>query len=194
MARTHGEKLSPALQQISSKVPGCVSVVRIAVSFEQSDSREGGGIVVAGEADARVARGMLALLAEGLRGVGVEQVMGLDVEEVIKIAKLQQFLPAGRNNGLANMLATIKQQAAAAAQPPPPAFAATAPAATDAEKATFSGTPEVIDVVGGEGVGILGQDMGTGVGGQDISADNAMSNVWAWGGRAEEVAMLLSGT
>jgi len=117
MARKNGETLTLDLQKISVKVPGCVSIVRIAVSLEETDLREGGGrgVVVAGDADARVARGMLALLSEGLRGVEVEQIMEVDVGEIIRIANLQQFLPPGRNNGLANMLDVIKQQSAAAA-------------------------------------------------------------------------------
>ena len=112
-ARARGEALPPDLRPHAVKVPGCVSVVRIAVTVAAGQDAQGARVVgVEGEADARVARGMLAMLAEGLRGVSVEEVRGLDVAEIIKIAKLQQFLPPGRNNGLGNMLAVIQKQAA----------------------------------------------------------------------------------
>ena len=164
------------------KVPGCVSVVRILVSVGEDSCLE-----VKGEADARVARGMLALLAEGLRGVDLEQVIKLDADRVIQVAQLHQFLPPGRNDGLSNMLAVIVQQAASLSFP----------YVTEAAQAPIGGA------IGGGGAGPRddsgdapqGEQQGGSnqVDGEDISAANAVSQVWAFGGRAEEVAMLLSG-
>ena len=108
----------------------------------------------------------------------MEEVRGLDVAEIIKIAKLQQFLPPGRNNGLGNMLAVIQKQAARGCEAHADE-AAPAAAADDGSASPAVGAP---GAGGGEGA----------VGG-DISASNAMSGAWAWGGRGEEVAMLLSG-
>jgi hypothetical protein len=121
-------------------------------------------LVIEGEADARVARGMLALLAEGLRNADVDEVMQVHIDELIKVANLRQFLPPGRNNGLANMLSAIKTQAAATAAAAAAASASGLPPSPSDTSAAASVTPHT----------------------------NA-SQVWAWGGRAEEVAMLLSG-
>ena len=176
-ARARGETLPLALLPGAVKVPGCVSVVRIAVTVGQDPN--GARVVgVQGEADARVARGMLAMLAEGLRGVCVEEVQGLDVSEIIKTAKLQQFLPPGRNNGLGNMLAIIKEQAARGAELHMDA------SAPDASRDGGSVSPAA---------GVPGAGASEGVAGSDISASDIMSTAWAFGGRADEVAMLLSG-
>lgn len=163
---------------MAAKVPGCVSVVRIHVSMREDPS--GAGLEIKGEADARVARGMLALLAKGLRGAGVEQVMTVDARHLITTAKLDQFLPPGRNDGLSSMLAVIKQQAAG-----------------------FLSNHTCDKIEAPERQGALARQRGDGqvrsgpdadvIEGKDISASNAVSQVWAFGGRAEEVAMLLSG-
>jgi len=163
-ARIHGENLSPSLRNVSIKVPGCVSVVRIAVSRQPDSAGGRGRFVIEGEADARVARGMLALLAEGLRNADVDEVMQVHIDELIKVANLRQFLPPGRNNGLANMLSAIKTQAASTAAAAAAASASGLPPSPSDTSAAASVTPHT----------------------------NA-SQVWAWGGRAEEVAMLLSG-
>ena len=179
-ARIHGENLSPSLRNVSVKVPGCVSVVRIAVSRQPDSAGGRGRLVIEGEADARVARGMLALLAEGLRNADVDEVMKVHVDELIKVANLRQFLPPGRNNGLANMLSAIKTQAAAAK---------TAAAAA----ASASGLPPLpSDTSAASAVTPQTQHQHT----KPHNTNNTQTNaaqVWAWGGRAEEVAMLLSG-
>ena len=176
-ARAHGETLSPPLLETATKVHGCVSVVRIVVGMQDATAR--GGVVVRGQADARLARGMLALLADGLEGVSLEEVMSLDTETIIDTAKLRQFLPPGRNNGLANMLAVICEQAAAQA-------AAATAGAMSSGAAPFPNPPQ-----GNEQV-VLATSAAVNARADITSASDA-SQVWAWGGRAEEVAMLLSG-
>ena len=63
----------------ADKVPGCMADVRILTSFVPSTSGDGGGrgptvAAVAGAADSRVAQGILALLADGLRGASCAEV------------------------------------------------------------------------------------------------------------------------
>jgi tRNA (5-methylaminomethyl-2-thiouridylate)-methyltransferase len=178
-AAAHGERLSQSDQQEAAKVPGCVSVVRIRVSL-QEDSL-GTGLEVRGDADARVARGMLALLAKGLRGAGLEEVMALDARQLIRTAKLDQFLPPGRNDGLSSMLAVIKQEAAALPSDD-----------TASVLQAQAGSPQGSAGQSDDGKARAGQDSSM-VEAEDVSASNAVSQVWAFGGRAEEVAMLLSG-
>ena len=186
-ARAHGESLGPSALREATKVPGCVSVVRIAVSLqdaagestdgagqgEASPAKSGWGLVVEGEADARVARGMLALLAEGLRGLSVQEVMDVDVDVIISTARLQRFLPPGRNNGLANMLAVIQDQACAAGE--------------------NASTARLHALDAGAGAGDAGAVPSSGAAGPEVDASSVPRQVWAWGGRGQEVAMLLSG-
>ncbi|KAJ1492145.1 hypothetical protein T484DRAFT_1605023, partial [Baffinella frigidus] len=81
------------------KVAGCVSTVRVAVSVGEKRR-----VSVVGEADARVARGMLALLVRGLAGADAEAVVKVDSEELIGLARLREWLPRGRNDGMTNMV------------------------------------------------------------------------------------------
>jgi len=81
MAVSDGERIPVALREHALKVPGCVSTVRVAVNLEQRR------VSVVGEADARVARGMLALLVLGLAGADAQEVVKVDSEELVALAR-----------------------------------------------------------------------------------------------------------
>jgi sulfur transfer protein SufE len=99
MAVEDGESIPVDLREHALKVPGCVSTVRVAVSVGAQRR-----VSVVGEADARVARGMLAMLVRGLAGADAQDVVKVDSEELIALARLREWLPRGRNDGMTNMV------------------------------------------------------------------------------------------
>lgn len=99
LAAEDGESIPADMREHALKVAGCVSTVRVAVSVGEKRR-----VSVVGEADARVARGMLALLVRGLAGADAEAVVKVDSEELIGLARLREWLPRGRNDGMTNMV------------------------------------------------------------------------------------------
>ncbi|EKX38889.1 hypothetical protein GUITHDRAFT_61508, partial [Guillardia theta CCMP2712] len=81
------------------RVPGCISNVRVSVASKEDES---GSLRVSldGDADARVARGMLALLVKGLGGLTAQEVLSTRSDDIIQAANLKSLLPTGRNDGL----------------------------------------------------------------------------------------------
>jgi len=136
------------------RVPGCISNVQVYVS-SQVDELGSLRVSLGGDADARVARGLLALLVRGLSGLRAEEILGLRSEEIIQSANLKAFLPTGRNDGLRSMLTTFKSL-------------------IEQEREREQGQQQRQDIS------------------QPRPAPEAQQT-WAWGGRSEEVAVLLSG-
>ncbi|CAM9824153.1 unnamed protein product [Ectocarpus sp. 4 AP-2014] len=114
----------------AQKVPGCVSEVYVAVRVEESPpppSRRGGaataaadyslgaggggGIVsIRGTADARLSRGLLALLALGLQGQSARTVLSLRGKDLAAAVGMRAGLTSSRINGLGNVLGVIQDQ------------------------------------------------------------------------------------
>ncbi|CAN0572978.1 unnamed protein product, partial [Ectocarpus sp. 12 AP-2014] len=112
------------------KVPGCVSEVYVAVRVEESPpppSRRGGaataaaddslgaggggGVVsIRGTADARLSRGLLALLALGLQGQSARTVLSLRGKDLAAAVGMRAGLTSSRINGLGNVLGVIQDQ------------------------------------------------------------------------------------
>ncbi|CAM9202473.1 unnamed protein product, partial [Ectocarpus sp. 12 AP-2014] len=114
----------------AQKVPGCVSEVYVAVRVEESPpppSRRGGaatsaaddslgaggggGVVsIRGTADARLSRGLLALLALGLQGQSARTVLSLRGKDLAAAVGMRAGLTSSRINGLGNVLGVIQDQ------------------------------------------------------------------------------------
>lgn len=108
------------------KVPGCVSEVYVAASVtkggalsEGSDFlvRDGGAVAtrsavvsIRGTADARLSRGILALLANGLEGQSPDTVLNLRGKALAAAVGLRAGLTDSRINGLGNILGVIQDQ------------------------------------------------------------------------------------
>lgn len=102
------------------KVPGCVSEVHVAVDVDYpAPSTPPGGelevddvavVTVRGTADARVSRGILALLARGLKGESPATVLGLRSESVAAAVGIRAGLTGSRINGLGNILYVIQRE------------------------------------------------------------------------------------
>ena len=69
-----------------------------------------GALNLAGAADSRLAKGLVALLVRGLQGVPVEALEGLTFRAVAEAAGLPELLTPGRLNGMEGMLRLIAKQ------------------------------------------------------------------------------------
>lgn len=102
------------------KVLGCVSEVHVAVDLrhpalltppgEDLGVDDNAVVSVRGTADARVSRGILALLAWGLEGESPVTVLGLRGEAVAAAVGMRVGLTSSRINGLGNMLHVIQRE------------------------------------------------------------------------------------
>lgn len=107
-ARTSSAIIRPSDK--AKKVPGCVSEVYVAVSLSYPQGGSDASVSIRGTSDARVSRGILALLAQGLEGESTDKVLGLRREVVARAVGLGAGLADSRINGLGNMLQTIQAQ------------------------------------------------------------------------------------
>uniref|UniRef100_A0A7S0BW96 Fe-S metabolism associated domain-containing protein n=1 Tax=Proboscia inermis TaxID=420281 RepID=A0A7S0BW96_9STRA len=103
--------IDPCIQIPENKVPGCLSTVHIDCS---SSVDENGSTVVnfVGDSDGVLTKGLLAILLSGLNGHTSEEIQRVN-PEFIKLAKIDQTLTPGRNNGFLNMVKVMKIKAAA---------------------------------------------------------------------------------
>ena len=88
-----------------TRVPGCVSVVHIHASTAAD-----GTLRLAGAADSKLARGLVALLVRGLRGAPADAARQINVRAVAEAAGLPSLLTPGRLNGMEGMLKVVGTQ------------------------------------------------------------------------------------
>lgn len=87
------------------RVPGCISVVHVLAAVG-----EDGRVQLRGSSDAALARGMLALVIDGLDGLPVGDVLDLESSDVRCAAVLDGIITSSRINGLDNILRTVQDQ------------------------------------------------------------------------------------
>ena len=117
-----GDRLPPApLLELgeATRVPGCVSVVHVHVRLASD-----GTLRLAGAADSRLARGLVALLVRGLQGQPAAALERLSAQQVADASGLPGVVTPSRINGLGTMLRVLRKQLEQPAPPPavpPPA-------------------------------------------------------------------------
>ncbi|CAN8074545.1 unnamed protein product [Agarophyton chilense] len=89
----------------STRVSGCFSITHISVHLCAH-----GTVSLRGYSDARISRGLVALLALGLDGCFIEDILKLDLNEVLRRAVLPEGIGPSRINGLANIFREIQRQ------------------------------------------------------------------------------------
>lgn len=92
------------LKTEENRVHGCTSVVFVHVALDDN-----GNVILQGDSDSQLTKGLLALLVNGLAGVPPVDVARVD-PQFIKVSGLATSLTPSRNNGFASMLAKIQQQ------------------------------------------------------------------------------------
>jgi cysteine desulfuration protein SufE len=105
-----GKKMPPlddALKVPATKVEGCASQVWIVPRAEQ------GRFDFAGDSDALIVRGLIAILHALYAGRPTAEVAGLDAGAALARLGLDEHLSAQRSNGLRAMVARIQERAAA---------------------------------------------------------------------------------
>ncbi len=105
--------LDDALKVPATKVDGCASQVWIHPSLDG----EGAAAIFdfAGESDAMIVRGLIAILHELYAGLTVAQIAEVDAAKELGRLGLNDHLSSQRSNGLRAMVQRIRQVAAAAA-------------------------------------------------------------------------------
>jgi cysteine desulfurase/selenocysteine lyase len=113
-----GQQLPDAfgsLKKISTSVPGCMSEVYLIGRPANSGQ---GRIEFAGDSNAQIVRGLIALLQRLLSGQPASAVMEFDVEGFFRRIGLEQFITSQRRSGLAGMVQRIRQLAKNQIPPP----------------------------------------------------------------------------
>jgi len=97
---------------LENKVPGCLSTVYIDGTAIYDDEIDDFVINFLGDSDGLMTKGLVALLVRCLSGNTAESIQNVD-PQFIKIARIDQSLTPGRNNGFLNMLQSMKNKALA---------------------------------------------------------------------------------
>lgn len=102
--------LPDALRTDRTKVSGCASQVWLVV--EKDDD---GRLVVTGDSDAHIVRGLVALVCAMYSGIGPAEAAALEPTPLFARIGLAEHLSAQRANGLRAMVARVRQEAAESA-------------------------------------------------------------------------------
>mmetsp|Transcript_4695 Transcript_4695/g.6098 ORF Transcript_4695/g.6098 Transcript_4695/m.6098 type:complete len:299 (-) Transcript_4695:8-904(-) len=98
--------MDPGSMIPENKVTGCLSTVYVDGEVVGKDRV----IEFTGDSDGLLTKGLVALLVRGLSGNTAENIQNVDPAFIIK-AGIQSSLTPGRNNGLLNMLSSMKKKA-----------------------------------------------------------------------------------
>mmetsp|Transcript_7782 Transcript_7782/g.16729 ORF Transcript_7782/g.16729 Transcript_7782/m.16729 type:complete len:322 (-) Transcript_7782:401-1366(-) len=93
-----------------NKVPGCLSTVFVDGTAVYNEEVDDYVINFLGDSDGLMTKGLVALLVRCLSGNTAEAIQKVD-PQFIKIARIDQSLTPGRNNGFLNMLQSMKNKA-----------------------------------------------------------------------------------
>ncbi len=106
-----GEKLPHTfelLKKVTPRVQGCMSQVHL-VARTQPGSAD--ILEFVADADAEIVRGLIAVLRRIYSGQRAKEILAFNIEEFFNKIGLDQFITSQRRNGLAGMVAKIRERA-----------------------------------------------------------------------------------
>ncbi|HEY8333563.1 MAG TPA: SufE family protein [Tardiphaga sp.] len=107
-----GRALPPLPEQSrteANKVQGCASQVWLATSVHSDDS--GLMLVFAGDSDAHIVRGLVAILLAMVSGRRTDEILSADPIALFERLGLREHLTPQRSNGFRSMVARIRSDA-----------------------------------------------------------------------------------
>lgn len=108
--------LDEALRTDTNKVRGCASQVWIASRIAPTASGSDRTLVLVGDSDAHLVRGLVAITIALYEGLPLAEIITLDAEAALASLGLKEHLTPQRSNGLASMIKRIRADAEAALQ------------------------------------------------------------------------------
>jgi cysteine desulfurase/selenocysteine lyase len=99
------------LSKVTQRVPGCMSQVYLVGRKKDGTSGKETVFEFVADADAEIVRGLIALLERLYSGQKAREVATFDVEGFFTRIGLEQFITSQRRNGLAGMVAKIRDLA-----------------------------------------------------------------------------------
>jgi cysteine desulfuration protein SufE len=106
--------LDEALRTEANKVRGCASQVWLASRTETGSDGQP-HLVLAGDSDALIVRGLVAVLLALYQGKTPQEVLAVDAEREFASLGLKEHLTPQRSNGFASMIQRIRSDAELAA-------------------------------------------------------------------------------
>jgi cysteine desulfurase/selenocysteine lyase len=101
------------LKSLTSSVPGCMSEVYL---IGRSPADDKARIEFAGDSNAQIVRGLIALLQKLFSGQRAADVLAFDLDSFFREMGLDQFITSQRRSGLAGMVARIRHLAESVAE------------------------------------------------------------------------------
>ena len=105
-----GEQLEPYPEELKTpetKVQGCVSQVWLTSKL----SNEKDQIILTGDSDAHIVRGLMAIVFAIFSGKSPEEILKIDVQSIFKTLGLNEHISPQRSNGLNAMVKRIQSDA-----------------------------------------------------------------------------------
>jgi cysteine desulfuration protein SufE len=108
-----GDAMPPfpeAQRRDANKVTGCQSQVWMVAAADPADPER---LVFEGDSDARIVKGLIAIVTGLFSGRTPREILALDLQGLLARLGLDTYLTTGRRNGLASMIQRIKDIARA---------------------------------------------------------------------------------
>ena len=103
--------LDDALRTDANKVRGCASQVWLASHVAATTDGGGKTLVLAGDSDAHLVRGLVAIIIQLYEGLPLTEIASLDAEAALATLGLKEHLTPQRSNGVASMIKRIRADA-----------------------------------------------------------------------------------
>ena len=105
-----GDQLEPYPEELKTpetKVQGCVSQVWLTSELKNEENK----IILSGDSDAHIVRGLMAIVFTIFSGKSPEEILKIDVQSIFKTLGLNEHISPQRSNGLNAMVKRIQSDA-----------------------------------------------------------------------------------